>query len=445
MTDLTHRSDIRINAAYRQTYAVWEITLKCNLACNHCGSRAGNARVDELSTSEALDLVAQMAELGIKEVTLIGGEAFMRPDWLEIAAEITKKGMKATMTTGGYGISLGTAKRMKEAGIAAVSLSIDGMERSHDLLRGKQGAWQKCFETIAHLREAGIPVGCNSQVNRESIAELPTLYEALLTAGISAWQLALTVPMGNAVENAHILLQPYELLDVFPLLAYLSKRGNREGMRVHMGNNIGYFGPYERLLREPIASDPKWAFSRGCSAGQNAIGIEADGSIKGCPSLPSEAYTGGNIRERTLQDIYQNSPELRINDVTTPEDATRHLWGECANCEFAAVCRAGCHWTAHVFFGKRGNNPYCHHRALKKAALNQRERFYIQQAAPGKSFDHGVFAIHDELCVMNADSDEFQIDKMAIPARWQDEGLDLVTLIREEKVSAINNYRALLG
>ncbi|NES87010.1 MAG: radical SAM protein, partial [Moorea sp. SIO2B7] len=68
----------------RTSYAVWEITLKCNLACSQCGSRAGKARANELSTSEALDLVEQLAEVGIKEVTLIGGEAFLRPDWLEI-------------------------------------------------------------------------------------------------------------------------------------------------------------------------------------------------------------------------------------------------------------------------------------------------------------------------------------------------------------------------
>jgi MoaA/NifB/PqqE/SkfB family radical SAM enzyme len=74
----------------RTSYAVWEITLKCNLACIHCGSRAGDARTNELSITEALDLVAQMADLGIKEVTLIGGEAFMRPDWLEIVAEIDR-------------------------------------------------------------------------------------------------------------------------------------------------------------------------------------------------------------------------------------------------------------------------------------------------------------------------------------------------------------------
>ena len=54
--------------------AVWEITLRCNLGCCHCGSRAARARPDELSTTEALDLVRQFADLGLKEVTLIGGE-----------------------------------------------------------------------------------------------------------------------------------------------------------------------------------------------------------------------------------------------------------------------------------------------------------------------------------------------------------------------------------
>ena len=56
----------------RTTHAVWEITLKCNLACSHCGSRAGDVRTKELETGEALDLIHQMAEVGIKEVTLIG-------------------------------------------------------------------------------------------------------------------------------------------------------------------------------------------------------------------------------------------------------------------------------------------------------------------------------------------------------------------------------------
>jgi len=87
----------------RTTIAVWEITLKCNLSCSHCGSRAGAARDQELTTAEALDLVGQLREVGIREVALIGGEAYLRPDWLVIAAAIVDAGMVCSMTTGGLG------------------------------------------------------------------------------------------------------------------------------------------------------------------------------------------------------------------------------------------------------------------------------------------------------------------------------------------------------
>src|SRR6476659_1778250 len=90
---------------WRPIYAVWEITLKCDLACRHCGSRAGHARPDELTTAECLDLVRQMAELGVKEVTVIGGEAYLRDDWTDIVRAIRSHGMSATLTTGRGGMT----------------------------------------------------------------------------------------------------------------------------------------------------------------------------------------------------------------------------------------------------------------------------------------------------------------------------------------------------
>jgi hypothetical protein len=61
-----------VDRRYRPTHAIWEITLRCDLACRHCGSRAGRARPDELDIVACLDLVRQMAELGVLEVSLIG-------------------------------------------------------------------------------------------------------------------------------------------------------------------------------------------------------------------------------------------------------------------------------------------------------------------------------------------------------------------------------------
>lgn len=72
---------------------MWELTLACNLKCLDCGSRTGIRRPDELTTAECLEVVDALTRLGTREVTLIGGEAFMRPDWLEIIAAVRRHDM----------------------------------------------------------------------------------------------------------------------------------------------------------------------------------------------------------------------------------------------------------------------------------------------------------------------------------------------------------------
>src|SRR5262245_39001969 len=82
-----------IDKVTRPILAVWEITLACDLACRHCGSRAGRARGEELTTEQCLDVVDQLAELGVFEVVLIGGEAYLRDDWCQIVRRIAERKM----------------------------------------------------------------------------------------------------------------------------------------------------------------------------------------------------------------------------------------------------------------------------------------------------------------------------------------------------------------
>ena len=65
----------------------------------------------------------------------------------------------------------------------------------------------------------------------------------------------------------------------------------------------------------------------------------------------------------------------------------------CRDCYYNDTCRAGCSWTTHVLFGKPGNNPYCHHRALEHQARGLRERLVPVASAPGRPFDHGLFEV----------------------------------------------------
>jgi radical SAM protein with 4Fe4S-binding SPASM domain len=372
----------------RPIYAVWEITLACDLACRHCGSRAGRARPDELSTEQCLDLVEQMAALGVREVTLIGGEAYLRADWLEIVRAILKHGMTPTMTSGGRGIDAQLARDAASAGMAGVSISLDGLAETHDRLRGVRGSHACAVAALGHLRAGGVPVTVNSQINRLSMPELPELLELVARSGAHSWQIQLTVPMGRAADEPEVLLQPYDLLELFPLLRTLAERCKTLDVRLLPGNNIGYFGPHESSLRSYMFD----GHAGSCMAGQLTLGIEADGTIKGCPSLPTAAWGGGNIRDASLRAIWERAAPLRYTRDRTVED----LWGYCRDCYYADTCRAGCTWTSDVFFGRPGNNPYCHHRALQFEAQGLRERLSRVAAAPGQPFDHGRFELSVE-------------------------------------------------
>jgi radical SAM protein with 4Fe4S-binding SPASM domain len=126
-----------------------------------------------------------------------------------------------------------------------------------------------------------------------------------------------------------------------------------------------------------------------CGAGRATLGIEANGAIKGCPSLPTERWTGGNIRDESLEAIWERSEPLRYMRDRTLND----LWGYCRTCYYAEECMSGCTWTSFVTLGRPGNNPYCHHRAIEMAREGKRERIAPVTAAPGEPFDHGVFEI----------------------------------------------------
>ncbi len=384
--DLPLEAEARaIDRRTRPIYAVWEITLQCDLACRHCGSRAGRARPDELTTEQCFELARQMAELGIKEVTLIGGEAYLREDWTQIISEIRRLGMECTITTGGRGVTPERARAAAEAGLMSANISLDGLEPEHDRLRGVNGSFRAALAAMEHLRSAGVPVAVNTQLNRLTMGSLEALLDVLIAQRAHGWQLQLTVPMGRAVEEPEMMLQPFELLELFPRLAALVPRARAAGVRIFPGNNLGYFGPYEHLLRAHMPS----GHSGSCGAGRATLGVEADGTLKGCPSLQTEDWAGGNILDTPLRDVWERSGRLRYTRDRTVDD----LWGYCRECYYADMCRAGCTWMAHSLFGKPGNNPYCHHRALEMQRRGQRERVVLRRAAPGLPFDRGSFEL----------------------------------------------------
>ena len=362
-------------------YVVWELTLRCDLACRHCGSRAGKPRSQELSIDEAKDVLAQLAAMGTHEITFIGGEAYLYRGWLELVREAAELGIKPTMTTGGRGLTPELAAEAAAAGLAAVSVSIDGLQQAHDELRNLEGGHAAALRALAAIDGAGMVPLANTQINRVNLPDLEALSQVLVDAGVRGWQVQLTGPMGRAADEQDWLLQPHDMLELIPRLAAIARRLREQGCAVEAANNLGYFGPHESELRR--------AHWKGCNAGRYTLGIEADGAIKGCPSLPSAPYVGGNVRQTPVAELWDHTPELRFSR----DRGLDELWGFCAGCYYAETCRGGCAWTSHTLLGRRGNMPYCHHRALELAAQGKQERLVKVEAAPGRPFDFGRFEI----------------------------------------------------
>lgn len=370
--------------AFKPIYVVWELTLACDLACRHCGSRAGLARASELDLAQCVDVVGQLAELGTREITFIGGEAYLAEHWLRVIEAATAAGMRCTLTTGGRQWSAERARAAADAGVRATSVSVDGLEPTHDRLRAVPGSFRAALAAIGHSAAAGIAPYANTQWNQLNLPEIEALATVLLGAGIQAWQVQITGPMGRAADRADWLLQPYQMLELVPRLAAVAARARAQGCEVLAANNLGYYGPYESALRRAV-----W---QGCGAGRYTLGIEANGDVKGCPSLPSAPYVGGNVQVQTIREIWTQTAALRFARDRTEDE----LWGRCGGCYYRAVCRGGCAWTSHTLLGRRGNMPYCYHRAETLAREGLRERVEPAEAAPGRPFDFGRFTLIEE-------------------------------------------------
>ncbi|MEZ4398669.1 MAG: radical SAM protein [Kofleriaceae bacterium] len=391
MTQPRHRRRLDVvTSTHRPIYVVWELTLACDHACTHCGSRAGVARDGELSTEAAVAVAGQLADAGTREVVLIGGEAYLHAGFLDVVRALARRGVAVGLTTGGRGITPALAVDMKAAGLGQASVSIDGLATTHDRMRARTGSFDGALAALDHLRAAGIAITANTNLNRSNQADLESLYQVLKARGIVGWQLQLTAPLGRAADRVAMLLQPWDLLTLVPRVAALKQAARADGITLMPGNNLGYFGPEETVLRS-LGQDDRdhW---RGCQAGKYVMGIESDGAVKGCPSLQTAHYVGGNLRDQALADIWRDAPELTWNRGRTVDA----LWGFCRTCDFAEACLGGCTFTAHAILGRPGNNPYCHYRARTLAKRGVRERLVPATAAAGLPFDNGTFALIEE-------------------------------------------------
>jgi len=353
--------------------AVWELTLKCNLSCLHCGSRAGKARPEEMSLGEMLKLAEELAQLHCKYVTLGGGEPLLRREWPILTQKLVDLGITVGMISNGLLFDRQTAHTAKTAGLESMAFSVDGLEESHEWLRHKKGHFAHVMGCIDIAKAAGLKVSAITTVYKKNLDELDEVRKVLADRGVDRWQVQLGTTTGNMADNAHLALEPKDMLELVPKIAMMCRDGKKP--RVFPGHDIGYFGDPEESLRDPKDPVPFWT---GCPAGCSIIGIESNGNIKGCLSLPSAAngedqFVEGNVREQTLAEIWARKGAFAYNREFT----TEQLGGFCKTCDYAEVCRGGCTWSRFSQDRMLKDNEHCYWR---QAQLARNEHVHLPLA-----------------------------------------------------------------
>jgi radical SAM protein with 4Fe4S-binding SPASM domain len=349
---------MNIKDEYLPSLAVWELTLKCNLKCLHCGSSAGKPRPDELSTAEGVKLIRDLAEIGFRGVALMGGEPFLRRDWYTIGKEIKDLGMKLSIITNGNINPKNVLFKLVKLEIDSLSVGLDGATaKTHDHIRGVKGAFDKAKEFIHLSKKAGLPISIITTVHKLNFNELSAMRDFVLDLGVN-WQVQEAIPIGRFPRNMALSEEEYYSLGLF--VASTRKKYSSKNLVIGAPHNVGFNSQFIPELG-PYSS---WS---GCWAGKMVLGIQSDGSIKGCLAL-SDEFVEGNIHDKSVIDIWNSPSSFRYSRAFNKKD----IGENCRDCKYKMDCKGGCTTRSTSFTGISHNDPYCFYRIERKLRLNGR-------------------------------------------------------------------------
>jgi radical SAM protein with 4Fe4S-binding SPASM domain len=301
----------------------WNLTRKCNLKCPHCYINSTTQQLkNELTTEESKRLIDQICEVSRPLLILSGGEPLLRKDVYELVRYGAEKGLKMGLGSNGSLIDGVAAKKLKEAGIETVSISLDShIPEQHDEFRGVAGSWEKAVRAIKALRENGVLVQVNTTVTQQNYDQIDDIMSLAEGLGVENFHLFFLVPTGRGAKIADISPAKYEGM-IKTVFAKAAK---------HKLNVRPSCAPqFMRIAKDMSMDMRQWI--RGCIAGLYYCRVYPNGDITPCPYLPIKL---GNIREKSFKEIWFNSEVFKsLRDFNA-------LKGKCGVCDYRVLC-GGC-------------------------------------------------------------------------------------------------------
>ncbi|MGO3928290.1 radical SAM/SPASM domain-containing protein [Rhodopseudomonas pseudopalustris] len=319
-------------------HVVWLATDACTARCQHCSSNSAKQSPDELTTSEAMAMIDDLAAAGVVDLGISGGESLLRGDILDVLAHAKKRGLAVGIATNGAKLTPHRAAALAGLGLDRLQVSLDGFAEQHDELRRWPGLFERALATIATAQAAGLRVNVCCTITRLNANTLEPFVDFIAGLGIGRLNLSRFIPTGRGDDA----LDPGDARwrSIIELCGGLQRKYHRRlAIVTHLAQHI---------LVDPEAGDLP-AFT-GCQAGRGQGCISANGTIYPCVLLPVAI---GNIRSHPFRQIWTGSPLIQAFQA---RDKLEGACGACAVRDRCGGCRA-------VAFAASGNpfssDPRC--------------------------------------------------------------------------------------
>ena len=334
----------------------WNLTKRCNLLCPHCYIEALNAPAPELSESEAQFVIDELSYLNSKlMLVLSGGEPMLRRDIFDLVEYASQAGFIVVLGSNGTLLTAENLRLLKDAGLRGMGISIDStIDASHDSFRGLQGAHELSISALKIGREMGIETQLDVTLTDKNWKEVDDFIELGVELGAKAVNFFFLVCTGRAMRT-DISTDNYDRA-----IAYIAQKSSRERrlmVRARCAPHV-----YRILYQEGF---PVPGGTKGCLAGRSYMRIDPEGNVTPCPYMPVSI---GNIKERSLASIWEDSPVLR-------QLRSGAYKGRCGACEFGEIC-GGCRARALVRKDDlMEEDPLCTYEPTGKTAVTLGDAF----------------------------------------------------------------------
>lgn len=337
----------------RLTYLFLELTDACNLSCLHCGSPRIGEQANMMTTSNALAAIDSVASSFPRESVMLcmtGGEPMLHADLLSIASAAHDRDIPWGMTTNGTLIDRAVADDLVSAGLATVSVSLDGMGAEHDWLRRQAGCFERAVRGIEALRDVGVPVQVTTVVHSHNISQLEEMHAFVRTLGVVSWRVVNIEPIGRALTHPELLLGAREmsrLLEFVRRARYTSRE-----MEVCYGCSHFLSLELEHEVRDNYFL---------CGAGIYVASILCNGDIYGCLDIERRPeLVQGNIGVDDLAEVWRNGFAWFRSDKSL-------ACMECQGCADRRYCVGD---STHTWDFERGRPRFCHRRDLDNGRMH---------------------------------------------------------------------------